>query len=552
MSAAASSPSSGRAAWLRGLLEAHPFLAVGMLALAVRGVTMCFVPAPGYFDACYHYAMASRLYHGHGLSEVVVWSYLAQPAAVEHPVDAWWISLQAVCMWLSFLLCGENLRAAQLPAALCSSALAALSAWVAWDLTRSRRHLWWTGLFAIFSGFWFPHWVGTDYFSLYGLAGAAALVLAYRGLRDDPRWFVPAGICGGLAYLTRGHGQLFVAAMALSWVWAVARGRLRPLPSGGWLAAGLLAALLTMSPWLLHLQRTQGSPLSGEFAKVMFIREFNDLFIFHTQRLGWSYHLNLTDPSPAWGWWPLVKSKVEALWLNLDLWARPALFFMTPLFLLGVCARREGPRTTRLGGREEFGPFWIYSVTLYLMVSFLYTFLGTHGTTFHAAGALMPFILTAAMAGLDHAVDWLGQRWRPEAREERRRVYTMLAFAIAVGLSVIWTAGTARSWRDYRGAHQAIASALAPRVQTGAPVMILDPATYHQVSGQPAVVIASEGPAAAAEAARRYNVEFLVLEARAAPPAFIGFYQSNGAGSADWTFAGGLLPGVKLFKLASK
>ncbi|MCX6910725.1 MAG: glycosyltransferase family 39 protein [Verrucomicrobia bacterium] len=552
MNSVASSPSSSGGAWLRRHMEAHPFVALGLLALAVRLATMPFVPAPGYLDAYYHYGVASRLYHGHGFTETIVWSYLTPPAGLEHPVDACWMSLQAVCIWLSFLLFGENLRAAQIPAVLFSSALAALSAWVAWDLTRSRRYLWWTGWFAIFSGFWFPHWVGTDYFALYGLTGAASLVLTYRAVRDDARWFVPAGVCGGLAYLTRGHGQLFVMAMALCWVCAVWRGRIRAGRSGLWLAAGLLAALLTVSPWLLHLQRTQGVQSAEGFSKMMFLREFNDVFLFDAQRLHWRYYLNLTDPSPSWGLWPLAKSKLAALGTNLDLWVRPALFFMTPLLLLGLFGRRDGPLAQPLGRRVEFGPFWIYSAALYLLISLVFTFPGTHGTTFHVAGALLPFILPPTLVGLDDALDWLGRRWRPEAREERRRFYAALAFAIAAALGVIWTAGTARSWRDYHRAHLAIASAVAPQVPAGAAVMIVDPAAYYHVTGQPAVVIAGEGPAAAAAAARRYHVAFLVLEARAVPSEFVGFYETNAARSADWTFAGQPLPDVKLFKLSMR
>jgi 4-amino-4-deoxy-L-arabinose transferase-like glycosyltransferase len=551
MNSVSSLLASSPGAWLRRQVEAHPFMALGLLAFAVRLATMPFVPAPGYMDACYHYGIASRLYHGHGFTETVVWCYMAQPAALEHPLDACWMSLQSVCMWGSFLVFGENLRAAQFPAALFSSALVALAGWVAWDLTRSRRYLWWTGWFAIFSGFWFPHWVGTDYYSLYGLVGAAALVLTYRAVRDDPRWFVPAGICGGLAYLARGHGQLFIVAMASCWLYAVWRRRLRPGRSGLWLATGLLAALLTMSPWLLLLHASRGAQDPGGFSKMVFQREFNELFAFHTERLDWSYYLNLTHPSPAWGLWPLAKSKLVALWTNLDLWARPSLFFMTPLFLLGLLARRDGEAASRFGSRVEFWPFWAYSVTLYLSISLVYTFLGTHGTTFHVVGALLPFVLTASLVGLDHALDWLGRRWRPEAREERRGVYVVFAFAIAVGLSVIWTVGTARLWRDYRGVHQAIAAVVAPQVPADVAVMILDPAAYHQVCGRPAVVIASEGPAASAAAARRYHAALLVLEARAVPPAFVNFYQTNGAGSADWVFAGQPLHGVKLFKPAS-
>ncbi|MCX7827254.1 MAG: hypothetical protein N2689_17125, partial [Verrucomicrobiae bacterium] len=171
---------------LRQCVQAHPFAAIGLLALVARLATMPLVPAPGYMDACYYYGIAHRLYHGHGFTENIIWSYLTPPASLEHPADPYWMPLQSLAIWASFVLFGESFRTAQIPGAIFSSALCALAAWCAWDLTRSRRSLWWTGLFAIFSGFWFPHWVNCDYISLYALIGAAALALTYRALRDEP------------------------------------------------------------------------------------------------------------------------------------------------------------------------------------------------------------------------------------------------------------------------------------------------------------------------------------------------------------------------------
>ena len=526
-------------------VKKHPFVMLGLLALAVRLATMPLVPAPGYMDACYYYDVAERLYHGHGFTENIIWSYLTPPASLEHPADPYWMPLQSLAIRAAFALFGENFRAAQLPGALFSSALCMLAAWCAWDLTRSRRYLWWTGLFAIFSGFWFPHWVNSDFIALYGLTGAASLVLTYRALRDDPRWFVPAGVCGALAYLTRGHGQLFVLTMVLCWICTVWRGRFRVARSGLWLAVGLLAALLTVSPWLVHLQRTQGAPFAGGFSKLMFLREFNDIYFFDTQRLNWSYYLNLSDPSPAWGLWPLVKAKLVALGVNLDLWARPAYFFLAPFFIVGLLAHS-------FWRRVELLPFWIYSVGFYLLISVVFHVCQSRGTSFHVAGALLPFVLPVALTGLDTTLEWASRRFRPEALEERRRIYMLVAFAGAVALSAIWTVGATGFWRANDDACHAIAAKVAPMVPPDKAVMVMDSPVYYYAARRPAVVVPTDGPAPAAAAARRYNVQFLILEARGVPPSFVRFYETNAADSPDWLFAGQPLPGVKLFSLRDK
>ncbi|MBI5817823.1 MAG: glycosyltransferase family 39 protein [Verrucomicrobia bacterium] len=525
---------------LRRRAEAHPFVVLGLLALAVRLATMPLVPAPGYMDACYYYGVAERLYHGHGFTENVIWSYLTPPASLEHPADPYWMPLQSLAIRASFALFGENFRAAQVPGAIFSSALCLLAAWCAWDLTRSRRCLWWTGLFAIFSGFWFPHWVNSDYIALYGLVGAGALVLTYRALRDDPRFFVPAGVCAGLAYLTRGHGLLFAAVMPVCWLLVRRMEPGRHTNSGLWLIAGLAAALLTVSPWLVYFHVVHGAAPSPVL-KLAFQRDFNDLY-FYAQPINLSYFLNQTCPSPEWGLWPLAKSKLVALWVNLDLWARPALFFLAPFLIVGFLARS-------LWRRVELLPFWIYSVGFYLLISLVFTLPGIRGTTFHVAGAILPFVLPVALIGLDTTLEWLGRRFRPDAIEERRRIYTLLAFAGAVVLSAIWTEGTARFWRAHDDAYHAIAVKVAPQVPQGKAVMVMDPPAYYYAARRPAVVIASDGPAAAAAAARRYDVCFLILEARGVPPTFVRFYETNAASSPDWQPAGEPLPGVRLFSL---
>lgn len=525
---------------LRRRAEAHPFVVLGLLALAVRLATMPLVPAPGYMDACYYYGVAERLYHGHGFTENVIWSYLTPPASLEHPADPYWMPLQSLAIRASFALFGESFRAAQVPGAIFSSALCLLAAWCAWDLTRSRRCLWWTGLFAIFSGFWFPHWVNSDYIALYGLVGAGALVLTYRALRDNPRFFVPAGVCAGLAYLTRGHGLLFAAVMPVCWLLVRRMEPGRHTNSGLWLVAGLAAALLTVSPWLVYFHIVHGAAPSPVL-KLAFQRDFNDLY-FYAQPIDLSYFLNRTCPSPDWGLWPLAKSKLVALWMNLDLWARPALFFLAPFLVVGFLGRS-------LWRRVELLPFWIYSVGFYLIISLVFTLPGIRGTTFHVAGALLPFVLPVALIGLDTTLEWLGRRFRLDAIEERRRIYTLFAFAGAVVLSAIWTEGTARFWRAHDDAYHAIAVKVAPQVPQGKAVMVMDPPAYYYAARRPAVVIASDGPAAAAAAARRYNVCFLILEARGVPPTFVRFYQTNAAGSPDWQPAGEPLPGVRLFSL---
>jgi len=87
-------------------------------------------------------------------------------------------------------------------------------------------------------------------------AGSAAL---YCALRDaDLRWAAVAGLCSGLAYLTRPEGIAIVIVAGLFGLWRLAARRWRPLRALAWLAVLGIAAASCVLPYVGALYAETG------------------------------------------------------------------------------------------------------------------------------------------------------------------------------------------------------------------------------------------------------------------------------------------------------
>ena len=144
-----------------------------------------------------------------------------------------------------------------------------------------------------------------------------------------------------------------------------------------------------MAPWFARNLRVIGRPLSTAGLQTLWLTDYDDLF---------SYGKPLTLRAYLdWGWDNILRSKLQALWLN----AQTVLFVgwmiaLAPLGLLGAWRLRR-QAAFRLAG--------LYGVLLYLTMSLVFTFPGWRGGMLHSTVALLPALYAAAMEGLDLFVD---------------------------------------------------------------------------------------------------------------------------------------------------
>jgi hypothetical protein len=477
------------------------------LAVGVRLLTAWPLRQPGYADAYYYAVGAQQLYAGHGFDEPFIWNYLNPPPGLPHSGYLYWMPLTAMLGWLGLEALGDSFGAMQLPFLVLSALLPLISYAVALDLTGEQKHAVLAGLLAVFPGFYAHVFVLPDNFTPFALAGSVCLWAAGRGLRDRrPLWFGLAGLAAGFGHLARADGILLpgiavvaAAAQALPIFRAPADANASRRP---WMASVVLALggyLLVMGPWFLRNWMVAGAPLPGAGAKTAFLTSYDDMFAFGRPLTLESYL--------AWGWGEILKSKAQALLLNLQrLWVENLLIVLLPFSVLGLW---------RMHRDRLLWPFFLYLPLLFLVMTFVFTFPGMRGGLFHSGGALLPFFCAAAGPGLEVALRWAAKRFRGWHVLRAWRVFAAGLVGIAVVLTTfaLWRAGAlSGEWNDRDQGYSEIGDWLADQGEAQTVVMVGNAPGYTWHTGQPAVAIPNEPMDTILVVADLYDADYLILD----------------------------------------
>ena len=563
-------------------------IALFILALTANLVAARFVARPGYMDAYYYFGGALQLARGRGFIEPYVWNYLAVPPTGHPPsrtapmgdpasgaygrtgrAGVWpshlhWMPLTSIVaapsialaerLWGASLPNDALFRAAQLPFIGLASLLPLLSYGMATLVSGLRRHALAAAALTLFSSFYFGFWSNTDAFALYGLTAGGALLsgaLAARGGDRAGRWFLVAGLCAGLAHLTRADGILILISLL---AWEIIR-KAEPVAarstrekafhlihdrrpahgaSGRRLAHGasdflspilpvLLGYLFIMLPWFTRNLLVVGAPLAPGGTRTAWLTEYNDLFAYPGAVLTPARYF-------AVGWRAIISGKWSALLANLGTLVGPqGTIVAFPLVMIGLWKLRRN---------LLYGPLLLYGALLFALMTFVVSFPGARGGYFHSGAALLPFFFPAALVGLDAVVDSAARRlrhWRPE---RARPVFTALLVAFAVGLTavVFWMRFVGPDWRRPRLA-QADAvyteigewlemecgeTASCPKLPTAA---VNNPPGFYYHAGYPSIVIPDGSAKDLLAAMSAFGARWVVLDANY-PPGLEGLYTS--------------------------
>gem|GEM_PF-3584424 len=535
-------------------IRRHPYLTLFLAALLYRIFTALFYRQPGYTDAYYYVNVANQLWQGNGFRDDYIWNYMGGiPNSVSgNPSNTYWMPLTSIIIAGGYLLTlGQSFFAAQLSMILISSTFAPLAYYMGRDIfgtERGERYGWLMGLFMIFCGFYAPMFALPDNFAPFAFFSLCFLILTYKVGRFTNRPYastpkpqpptpVPhplnfilhpssfilsllAGLCAGLAYLSRVDGSILLVVPIVCLI--LQRYIFRQPTNLTWKGIGLiwLVAALVASPWVLRNLAVTGLPFPGGGIKVLFWRDYDDFYTF-VRPLDLSYYLNQTYPSLTWGIGSLIGSKIDALSQNYLVVGRAALVFLTPLVFLGFFSRFvPGKPLPQLSFRHpdtfwrrpEFLPFSVYTVILYLAMSLLFTFPSTRGSLFHSAGGLLPFVYAALIAGLDTAVGLLGKITRPGANRSRQRVYSGMLVLVMVFASVGWTFSNSSTWDDEYNEIKQVDQWIVQNGKPGAVVMSPDPMLYYHATGKSTVVITSDPLEVNLQVAQRYKASYLIFQ----------------------------------------
>ena len=160
-----------------------------------------------------------------------------------------------------------------------------------------------------------------------------------------------------------------------------------------------------------------------------------------------------------------------------------------------------------------FAPWLIYAVALFLFTALVSAVHVPFGTFIHSAVALVPHAYLLAIIGIAMAVGWVGQR-RPSWDVPRAtRNITAMLVAIVLVMSAGATLVTMRSWDAERQSREPVLAALAQLATPGDVLMSADAGAYEYHGGWRGIVTPDDPLPVVEEAARRYGVRWLALEA---------------------------------------
>lgn len=464
-----------------------------LVALIIAFILVRLVPAPTFTDAYYHFNAAHRLASGQGLTDVYLWQYIGAPDTLPAPSHLYWMPFTSLtaAAGMAILNAPGDHGAAQLLFVPMLAMVACVAFWIGRHLAGDRAIGWYTGLFALFSGYFVRFWGAIDTFTPYAFAGSLCLLtLALALQRGRLAWWAAAGIAAALGHLTRADGLLLLIIGAVLALWP--RDPVRLPVRLTRLTMLLVAYLLVMSPWFARNLEAIGTPLPLGGTQAIWFRSYDDIFSFPPDA---SLQAMFAD-----GLSTFVQTRWDALLTNLQ-----TFFFvegyivLMPFMLIGLWRRR---------GDILLRPFWLYALGLHFAMTLVFPFPGTRGGLLHSAAALVPWWAALAVLGLHDAVEWVAKRRRRWNASTAKTVFTLGTLMLAIALSfqaILWAQAT-------RGSGSLLYAELARLLPRDARVMANDPAAVYYHTGRGGVVLPNEAPAVIREIARTYAVDYLLIE----------------------------------------
>jgi hypothetical protein len=464
-------------------------------------------------DAEYYYAGAQRLATGQGATEPYLWNYLSNPTQLPVPSFAYWMPLVSLLAAAGLkLVPAGGFWSARLLLILLAATIPVLTAALAHRLVGRASLAWLAGLLALFPGFYLAYLTTTDAFAVYMLAGGLLFWLAARPLaaRGAAGWLqvIGLGLLAGCLHLARADGIVWLlAALAVAGYagWQLAR-------PAGWLLLviirlGLVMAAygLVMAPWFARNLQVWGALFPPGGSRTLWLTAYEQTMLYPADLLTPAGWLNA-------GWSLHALVRWEALSANLQsTLAVQGGVVLLPFVLVGLWKLRAS-FVVRLAAA-----MWLLT---FGVMTFVFPFAGINGAFFHSGAAFQPLWWALAPVGIEAVVLWLARLRRWERGQQVLRFVAVLmvvvGFLLSTGIYLTRVVGSeaggwnwSRSDEHYRLVDQRLSGLGAQPDQR---VLVNDPPGYYLAAGREAVVIPFGDEAMLLDAARQFEVDYLVLE----------------------------------------
>ena len=502
---------------------------ITLIAFLVQAFWAARLQHPTYFDAYYYTTNGRQLASGEGWQEWIIWQYLDQPEGFPTPSHTYWMPLTSMIAAAGYLIGGDGFRSAQAPFFL----MAVFLPWMAYAISRqlSPQERWQARAAALFTaagGYYTAYWSQPSTFVLYAWTGGGCLLaLGWAASHSTQRgreatgakilwaWLI-AGVLAGLSHLARADGLLLVGVGGLVWLWQIKDQRLKIKDWQAILRFSIFNLLpflagyfLIMTPWFVHMWQVTGQPMSIVGTQTMFITEYNDVFAYNRQFTLSSYL--------DWGLWNILVSKAKATSLAVQTFiAVTGITFVTAFFVWGWIKLARTERT-----KWFLRPFTLYTIILYMVMAWIFTFPGQRGSLLHSSSALWPWAMALSAAGIAFAVEAVAKRLKHWQPEKSKPLFAIL-FIIVVYVITLIVSGT----QPLKSEQAEFFKQVGEMMPEGTAVMVGDPPAFHYHTGLPTAVLPNEPPERTIEAMRQYGVEYLILDSDRTPP-MADFYEGK-------------------------
>ena len=473
-----------------------------------------FQTSPGYMDAEYYYSGGYRLANGFGFSDPFIWNYLDNPQSIPHPSHAYWMPLVSILSAFGMVVSGRyDFFHARIVFIVLSAAIPPLTAWLSYTINKRVEAAIFSGLLAVFSGFYLAYLGTTDAFGLYMLFGAlwflcvgaqSKNIVNSSNYNFDAWRILGLGIITGLMHLTRADGWIW---LGVGLFWAVFKVQGIQHKNRKWLLLLLiffLGYLVIMAPWIARNMRVFGSPLSIAGARTLWITDYDDIYVYPPEIL------------TVIRWWDsgigkILSVRTWALGQNLQTTlAVQNEIFLLPLVVVGLWRLRSDLRV-------KYGILaWLAS---FVMMTVFFPFTGVRGGFFHSGAAIQPLFWAVAPTGFDAILQW-GVRLRKWNARLAGRVFRPGLIAIAMVLTLVLARQrvigldiTHPAWNQGYQYYSRLGKAIIERgIGSDDVIVVNNPPGFFLSTNLAAIVIPDGDQTTLLSVARRFGARYVLLD----------------------------------------
>ena len=306
---------------------------------------------PGHADPSFYVTLAKNIAAGKGFYIDYLWHYVYKPATISHYALDYWLPGASLIQSIFILLFGDDLFYITLASVTFVLFTAIVAMWCSYRLSGSFETAMIAGIFFLAIPSTFLSALSNQTSSFYMFFVFTALALAFLGFKNKG-FFIFSGAFVAFANMTRGDGVLLLGVLLISaFIFFGFRRGLRV-----WIYT-FAVYILFMLP-LYWLNYSSAGYLMPPSYKAVFLKEYGELFMFHTENLNLSHYFTL-------GTLDIIKQKMLAFRINSRRFLSWPISFLVTISIISMALNKD---TTFLRRQIPFVLFFVVIFVFYVFV----------------------------------------------------------------------------------------------------------------------------------------------------------------------------------------